>query len=257
MKSFINHYHGIRITFTELFKGKYLVYFIPGVVVSIIYWYFVFKANSIEISTATDTGYSWVDWATGWVDTGVSKVVDYSKSLLGTIMGHVYAFVILTFLSPFNTSLAEKLDNSQTGNVFDSNVIRFINDFIRMIFVVILAVFLEFALMLLYWLVSWMFGLDAIDPVVYHIIAAFFFGFSFYDFGLERYQKGVFTSLYYAFEKPLTMILTGTIFLLIYEIPYIGIPLAPVLTVMISTIVYLYNEKKLPVSSQNKQIENE
>ena len=81
-----------------------------------------------------------------------------------------------------------------------------------------------------------MFGLDAIDAVVYHVIAAFFFGFSFYDFGLERYQKGVGTSLYYAFEYPLSMILTGSIFLLIYEIPYIGIPLAPVLTVMVSTV---------------------
>ena len=102
-----------------------------------------------------------------------------------------------------------------------------------------------------------MFGLDALDPYMYHIIAAFFFGFSFYDFALERYQEGVGSSLYFAFEKPIAMILTGTIFLLIYKIPYVGIPIAPVLAIMVSTVVYLYDQKKLPIDNNLKTIENE
>jgi uncharacterized protein involved in cysteine biosynthesis len=97
----------------------------------------------------------------------------------------------------------------------------------------------------MYWMVSWMLP-DVLDPIMYHIIGAFFFGFAFYDFHLERYQVGVMGSLGYAFENGLTMILTGSIFLLIYEIPIIGIPLSPVIAVMISNVVYLYKAKKLP-----------
>lgn len=253
MKSFTNHYRGISITLKELFKGNFLLYFIPGAIITLVYWYFRQRTAILEDSIDIATGYSWVDWATGWIDTGISKAF----SLFGFIFEQFYIFVIITVLSPFNTSLGEKFDSKLTGNKFDTNVLRFINDFLRMIFIVIIAIVLEFTFILLYWFLSWMFGLDALDPYMYHIIAAFFFGFSFYDFALERYQLGVGSSLYYAFEKPVTMILTGTIFLLIYKIPFVGIPLAPVLAIMVSTVVYLYDQKKLPKENNLKTIENE
>jgi hypothetical protein len=46
--------------------------------------------------------------------------------------------------------------------------------------------------------------------------------------------------------------LTGAIFLIIYSIPVIGIPIAPVVTVMVSTIVYLYIKKRLPKQTELK-----
>ena len=253
MKSFVNHFNGISITLKELFKGNFLLYFIPGVVITLIYWFFKSKTQVLEDSIDISTGYSWIDWATSWVDTGISQAF----SLIGFIFEQIYIFVIITVLSPFNTSLGEKFDSKLTGNKFDTNVIRFINDFLRMIFIVIIAVVLEITFIIMYWFLSWMFGLDALDPFMYHIIAAFFFGFSFYDFSLERYEQGVGSSMYYAFEKPLTMILTGTIFLLMFKIPLVGIPLAPVLTIMISTVVYLFDQKKLANDNNLKKIENE
>lgn len=253
MKSFVNHFNGISITLKELFKGNFLLYFIPGVVITLIYLFFQSKTQALEDSIDLATGYSWLDWATSWVDSGISKAF----SLLGFIFEQIYIFVIITVLSPFNTSLGEKFDSKLTGNKFDTNVIRFINDFLRMIFIVIIAVVLEFTFIIMYWLLSWTFGLDVLDPFMYHIIAAFFFGFSFYDFSLERYEQGVGSSMYYAFEKPLTMILTGTIFLLVFKIPLIGIPLAPVLAIMISTVVYLFDQKKLTNDNNLKKIEHE
>jgi CysZ protein len=247
MKAFIHHFHGIKITLTELFKGKYLAFFIPGIVISLFYWVVIYYTTTIEApDLIPDSGISWIDTATGWIDTGASYVVGGFMWLFTFILDQVYIFIIITALSPFNTALAEKFDGSLTGFKVEFNLVRFINDFIRMVFVVILAIVLEFTFIAIYWVISWILGLDEVDPYIYNMMAAFFFGFSFYDFALERYEVGVFGSLGYAFSKPLSMMLTGGLFMLIYHIPYVGIPLAPVLAVMISTVVYLYNEKKLP-----------
>jgi CysZ protein len=129
---------------------------------------------------------------------------------------------------------------------------RFLNDVIRMIFVVLLALTMELAFLFVYWTLSFALGLDIVDPIVYFLISAFFFGFAMYDYSLERYGIRMFGTLTFAFEHMLTVILTGSIFLGLYNIPYVGIPLSPVITVMVSTIVYLYMTKKLPVESNNK-----
>jgi hypothetical protein len=47
-------------------------------------------------------------------------------------------------------------------------------------------------------------------------------------------------------------LLTGVIFLLIFKIPYVGVPLSPVLATMIATIVYLYDDGKLPSKDLEK-----
>ncbi len=255
MKPINYHIKGVIETFKAFAAGKFLIYFIPGAVITIIYLYLIGVTRGYQDAIDLNTGYSWVDWATGYVKEGI----DWGFSGLYGLLEYLYAFIILTALSPFNTSLAEKFDNSLTGKEFEFNLLRLINDFIRMIFIVILAILLEFCFMIIYWMLSWIFGLDAIDPIVEFIIASFFFGFSFYDFALERYEKGVGSSLHYAFSNPLLMILTGAIFLGIYQIPVVGIPISVVLAVMISTVAYLYSEKKLPkenTPSTDKNLDN-
>lgn len=248
------HIKGITTTAEELLKGKFLVYFVPGIVITILYYAFLSVTKSYQDAIDLSTGYSWIDSVTGLVESGI----DSFFSLIQFLFEQVYIFVVLTLLSPFNTSLGEKLDGYLTGASFKFDLLRFLNDMFRMIFVVLIIVTLEFTFILLYYIISWLFGLDLIDEIVYFIIAAFFFGFSFYDFSLERYEKGVGSSIAYAFNNMLTMILTGSIFLLIYKIPIIGIPASVVLTVMISTVVYLYKEKKLPVQSDvTKSNQNE
>ena len=247
MNSIIYHFKGLRIIFEQFSKGRFLLFFIPGTVVTLLFLWFQSYTATVEESIDLTTGISWIDWVGGWVDSGISKFFD----LFDFIVEQMYIFIVITALSPFNTLLAEKLDNKLTGRTFKSNIVRLINDFIRMIFVVLIIIILESTFIIAWWTLSWLPFLDSLSPIVYQVIAAFFFGFSFYDFALERYQIRVFGSLGYAFSKPLTMTLTGGLFLLIYHIPYVGIPLAPVVAVMISTVVYLYQIKKLPISNNN------
>ncbi len=235
-------------------KGKFLLFFIPGIIITLFYWWIHSYTSNLGEDIVLSSDKSWLDWLAGYLNKGINAAF----SAIDFIIVQLYIFIVLTALSPFNTLLGERFDSSLTGNSFQGGIIRFINDFIRMIFVVIIALVLEFLTIGVYWLISKIFGLGAIDTIISWMISAFYFGFSFYDFALERYEVGVAGSLGFSFRKPITMVLTGGIFLLIYNIPIIGIPLAPVLTLMISTVVYLYVEKKLPIAkTELKTIDNE
>lgn len=254
MKAFEFHGRAILLVFTQFSKGRFLLFFIPGLVLAGLFYYVQFRLSLSQESFTMDTvGLGWIDWmllnwnsATNWV-----------FSMIGLLVLQLYIFAVLTLLSPFNTQLSEHLDTQLTGGKFDHGWIRFINDFFRMLFVVLLALLCEIAFMMIYWLLSFLINNELVDQVMYFLIAAFFFGFSFYDFPLERYGKGIFDTFTYAFSKPLQTLLTGGLFLLIFKIPYVGIPLSPVLATMIATIVYLYDHGKIPSQDADKQQVND
>lgn len=248
MNSIKYHIEALTITFKELFQGNFLLYLIPGSILTIIYLGIYYQTNSIAETLLIETDSSWINWAKGTINSSVQGLF----GLFNFVMEQIYIFATITLLSPFNTILSEKLENKLTGSKHKSSIIRFINDIIRMVFVVMIAITLEIAFLSFYYIISWLFGLGAIDGIVFFVITAFFYGLSFYDFSLERYQVGVFGTLGFAFSKPLSMLITGSIFILLYSIPVIGVPISPVITVMVSTIVYLYITKKLPATNNLK-----
>lgn len=242
MKTIDFHIKALKVVGEKLISGKYLHYFIPGIIITALYLYFY------SIGSAYGEKMHIVD-KIPLIGGVLSNLLDFFLSGFEFIYTQIYIFFILTVLSPFNTSLSEKIDNELTGNKIESGFIRFINEFIRMLFIVILALTLEITFLILYWVVSWILP-DVLNEIVYFGIAAFFFGFSFYDFSLERDEVSVFGSLGFAFSNPLTMIITGGIFQLLFMIPFVGIPLSPVLSVMIATVVYLFIKKRLPTEKQ-------
>lgn len=249
MKAIKYHIDAIYISFRELSQGRYLLYFIPGAILAAIYYYLQFLSDQAANSAVLESDLSWLDYIYGWVNSGTSALF----SFIDIILAQIYIFFVLTILSPFYTVLGEKLDGNLTGQVFKTTFIRLLNDLFRMVFVVTLIVLTEITVLLVYWMISFIIPIDTLHSIVYFLISAFFFGFSFYDYSLERYQKGIFETFNYAFSNPLKVTLTGAFFLILYEIPYIGIPISPVLTVMVATIVYLYDTGKL---SPTKNIKN-
>ncbi len=243
MKAINYHIKGIVTSIEYLAKGKFLIYFLPGLILAALFFY----SQIQEPEDTTEASESWFAWLS-WLYVGATK-------FWNIIVEQVYIFLVLTALSPFFAALGEKFDKELTGYEIKGGLLRFINDFIRMIFVVIVSILMELIFMGIYWLISKVFGFpDMVNEICYYIIASFFFGFAFYDFALERHAKGLFASLGFAFSAPLGMVILGAVFQAIYLIPYVGIPIAPVLVVMISTVAYAYYTQQLPKS---KQLSNE
>lgn len=231
MKTFSYHLEAIIATFKTLVKGRFVVFFIPGLAIMLLFLTIFSLGGTYNEFTEKASDVSYIGGFLGWLFGGIG-------SIFSTILNEIQKFFILVLLSPVMSILSENYDAYLTGQKYKFDVVKLINDVIRAVFVVFIAFILEMSCYLLFTVFSFLVP-DALEPACYFLITAFFVGFSFYDYSLERYSIGTFGSLGFAFSKVLTMVLTGSIFSLIFMVPYIGIPIAPVLTVMISTVVYI------------------
>lgn len=237
MKAIQLHIQAIQIVFNELKEVRFLKYFIPGLIVALLFGSFFTLFNK------TEGLFSFIEKIPligGFLSAGVSKTF----GMFYFLIMQIYVFFVLTVVSPFNTLLSEALDAKMTGKNYTFDFAQVISDLLRMILVVFISLLLEFLFMGVYWLISWILGLGFLDFIIYSLISAFFFGLSFYDYSLERYKVGVFSSFGFAFSNFALVCITGIIFLVLFSIPYIGIPTAPVLATMISTAVYLKKTKQ-------------
>ena len=137
VQAFKHHWTGIEQVFRTLFKGKFLLYFIPGLIVGLIYLYFQFQARRIMAVAHIGDDIPVVGTAISWLADGVFSIFDL-------IISEFYKFVILVVLSPVNCILSEKFDSYLTGKEYKFDFIRLVNDFLRMILIVISALLLEY-----------------------------------------------------------------------------------------------------------------
>lgn len=231
MKAINNHIYALKVTADSLSKGKLLLFFLPGLIIGIIY----LSATSYTSGLSESAESLNEIWGIGGVLAGT---VQGTLGFIDIILNEIFKFTILVLLSPFNSILSEKFDNQLTGNKFDGGFIRILNDVLRAILIVILALVFELVFLLVWWIFSWIFP-DIIDSLVHFVISSFFLGFAFYDYSLERYGIGTGSSWGFAFRNMLHMVITGGIFSLIFMIPVAGIIVAPVLLTMIATAAYL------------------
>ncbi len=237
MKTFQHHLKAIKTIFALFSKGKFLIYFIPGLLLTLFFFYvnsLLAKLGKSDITTTPVQS-----------PTVVVSALEY-------INHQFYTFFILIVLSPVNSILSKKLDTHLTDYVHTSSFSETLNNVLRMIFVLSITLFFEFVIMGVWWLFALVTGLDILNPFVYVLVAAFFYGFSFYDYNLERYHRSTKGSLKYATHHILSMLVAGGTFMVLKFVPFVGFILAPVLVTMLTTIVYLYSIKKLPKRSNRR-----
>ena len=147
VQAFKNHWIGIEQMAQALLKGKFWWFFVPGAIVGLIYFYFQWQAQrALEIAHIAD-GVPVVGTAVGWLADGIFGIVDL-------IMSEFYKFVVLVVLSPVNCILSEKFDSYLTGREYKFDFVRLLNDFLRMILIVISALFLEYVFLAIWWVFS-------------------------------------------------------------------------------------------------------
>jgi CysZ protein len=241
MKSITLYGKAVAHTFETLFKGKFLLFFIPGAIAGILLAMYYAQTQSIRDVASSTEDIPIIGGIVYWFASSIGSFIDW-------IVEMIFQFVVLVCFSPFNCILAEKYDNYITGNKFDGGFLRILNDILRAIFIVLISLSLELLLSALWWIFTLAIPpLDAFSPLVNFIIPAFFIGFSLFDYALERYGVGTFGTLSYGFKRMLMMLVGGGLFILMLKIPYIGIILAPVIATMVTTYVYVHRESKLQI----------
>lgn len=242
MKEIKLHTEAVKLIVNYFSQGKFLKFFIPGLVVAIVFWQVFIAAEMVSDS------FSFLQ-SIPLIGDLLYSLVSGTVGIIRFILEQIFVFFILTLLSPFNTVLSENIDTEITGTPYPFDMSRIPGDILRMIAVVSIALILEVVLSGVWWMITGIMGFHFLDGIIYFLIASFFYGFSFYDYSLERYKIGITGSMNYAFSNALNMFLTGAFFLLLYNIPLLGVIIAPVLTTMLSTIVYLKNKSQASTNS--------
>lgn len=245
MNAVKDHVFAARLTVEQLSKGTVWLYLLPSVVVALLFYavFSFFGSISERAEVASD-----LPLIGEYITMGVQKTVGFFV----WITNQFYMFFILTLLSPVNCLLSERIDNEVTGARFNGGIVRILTDLFRALLIMIFSLMVNFLVMGCWALFAWITGFHVLDPIIYFLIGSFFIGFSFYDFSLERYGVGFFGTVGFGFEKMAYMAITGSLFTLIYMIPVVGILLSPFLLTILSTIVFVKMNNKIPY----KQIPN-
>lgn len=160
------HLYALKRSLILLRKKQFFVFFIPGVVIALIFFTYLLTVGAIGNVVEL---VSYTPWIGSYMGTAVDSVFDWVNS----ISIFVYQFTLITLLSPFLTVLSQRVETHETGKIFQSNRVKFINDILRTIGVAIVGGFIYFSLFLLWTFLAWIFGLSFLSPIVSAILIAF------------------------------------------------------------------------------------
>lgn len=213
--------------------NKLYLFLIPGAIITFFYLYFrwLFGWLGAPEELAPDAG---------WWARMVNTIQESGKWVLQTS----YQFIMITILSPVMAILAERADNHLSGSKFDGGLKRMITDLLRTIAIVFTALWFFIVVYLVWNLFALLLGITALTPYVMFFINAFFIGFAYTDYALERYKVSLVKSWNYGFKNSWTMVGLGALFTGVFYIPYLGALAAPFLITLLATSVWHVKENK-------------
>jgi len=223
------NYRMIRYNFLEMltFQSVYR-YIIPGAVVTLIYGSFMLSMGWIGLDPEVNTD------ELGWsakIMYGLTTGAKWFSTML-------FEFVVLTLFSPVMSLLSEHIENIFNEKEYDYNIKRFLRETLRTVGILFTGFMFSFFAILLWRLIAWAGDLQILTPYIVFLIKAFFIGFSFFDYNLERELRSVANSWQYALKRPLIMMFVGGFFSILFLIPILGVMIAPFLCTILATTIW-------------------
>lgn len=172
----------------------------------------------------------------------------FSWNNIGTYIAYQsYYFLTFIILSPFLTQLSNDINEKEFKVITPFSLIQLIKDLIRLIFLVVSLFFIQIGLTFTLWLFSLILPdfLSFFDVIFNLGLKALLFGFAFIDYSLEREKWSVSSSISFIKGKSIYLLVIGIVFLLLMNLPIIGLIVAPVVSTVLGTYFFLKLEKGL------------
>ena len=150
---------------------------------------------------------------------------------------HMTRYLVLTLLTPILTPLSTRVEYLITGNTYPLIIKYYIEDIVRAWKIIIRNMLLQMAWMAGLYTLTFIYGLpDWIDTIGYYVIACYFYGFSFMDYANERRRLSIPDSIKFTRQHAGAAYMLGLVYAGIWQIPYAGVVIGPILTVVAGTI---------------------
>jgi CysZ protein len=203
-------------------------YLIPGFIMTLMYVSFMWSIGAyhteIEVSTEELGFFAKIGF---WLFSGVKWFTQM-----------LYEFSIITLFSPIMALLSERCETIITGREHPFTVARFIRELLRTIGILSTGFIFSSIVMGMWFLVAWIGNLSVISPYILFILKAFFIGFNYVDYSLERNMVPIGKSWRFGILKPFVMVGFGSVFSIIFLIPFIGPMFAPFIVTVLATVYF-------------------
>jgi len=163
------------------------------------------------------------------------------QAILIYMMYHMNKYMVLTLMTPILTPLSERTEYHLTGNKYPLIFKYYIEDVVRAFKIILRNMLLQMIWMALIYTVTFIYGLPGwINDVCYYLIAFYFYGFSFMDYASERRRISIAEAIKFTRRHFLVAFFLGGIYVGMYSIPYAGVVIAPILSVVAGTVAVHY-----------------
>jgi len=209
-------------------------------------WYFIFPlvfnlilflVGFFSISALGDQVITWLNdgmnieawdfWGSGFVIGALKGFIwIVIRILFFLLYAYLGGYIIIILMSPVFAFLSEETERIITGESVPFNLVHFGHDIVRGVLLAMRNLAFELLITLLLFIVSFIPVVGYFTAIALFLVSAYFYGFSFLDYTLERRRFKIASSVQFMRRNKGLAIGNGFVFSLVLLIPYIGVMLA-------------------------------
>lgn len=156
-------------------------------------------------------------------------------------------FLVIILMSPFFSLLSERVENLKTGRKYPFSIYILFRDVLRGIGIALRNGVLQLLVMIIVFFVGMIPVVGFIAPILLFVSSAYFYGFSFMDFALERRFTTIKSSVAFIRKHRVAAFVNGAVFSLSLLLPLCNVFFASfiaILAVIAATITMIKIEGK-------------
>jgi CysZ protein len=172
------------------------------------------------------------------------------KILFFFIFAYIGGFVVIILLSPVFSVLSEKTEAILTGKKYPFDGDQMMRDIVRGVLIATRNLFIEIGYIIVLFVLSFIPIVGLLGAIFLFFVSAYFYGFSFMDYTIERQRYSVKQSVQFIRQHKGIAVANGVLFSVFMLIPFCGATLAGFVSIIsvvaatISTHKVLIEEKK-------------
>jgi CysZ protein len=160
-------------------------------------------------------------------------------------------YIVLIICSPILAMLSERCDEIINNKKYPFHFGNFLHDMLRGILVTLRNMAFETLIILACMVIGWIPVIGWLTVPFLYIIAWYFLGFAMMDYSYERLRMKILEGTRFTRKHKGVAIGNGFIFSMILLIPFLGIIIAPILSVVAATLAVLELKGKQQQQAQN------
>ncbi|WP_372644932.1 EI24 domain-containing protein [Ancylomarina sp.] len=227
---------GLR-TYSEalsfIFKKKLAWFFLFPIAFNILLFWFgwdmvndfsdtskVYLENQLQLKQAEF-------WGSGFLKTIMDAFVWLTfKIMFFLLFAYLGGYIIIILMSPIFSYLSERTEKIKTGVDYPFSFVQLLKDVLRGIVIALRNFSIELVLTVLMFVLSFIPIIGWLAAIMLFFISAYFYGFSFMDYALERKKLNLRQSIKFMRENKGIVIANGFVFSLCLVVPFCGVSLS-------------------------------